>query len=138
MNYGDAFRRLGVKNMGRLGAPWCGINVAGIMVLMGHQNYFHRTEDGALEYRDPGAPNEISHSTSARNSLDQLAEYFKVGRPMLIIIGEFYSDGLADEKGVIAAAKFRDAPGGYFEALMVEFDHISGMIRCRCTRRREL
>jgi len=135
MNYGDAFRRMGVKNMGRRGAPWCGLNTAGTMVLMGHQNYFRRVEKDALEYLDPGALDEISHSASARTSLNQLADYFEVGRKILIIIGEFYTDGSSDQEGVTAAAIFKDAPGGFFEAEMLEFDHNNGLIRCRCTRR---
>lgn len=138
MNYGKAFLRMGVKNMGRQGAPWCGLDTDGTLVLMGHQNFFHPKEGGGYEYLDPGAPNEISHSASARNSLNKLAEYFEVGRRILIIIGEFHTDGSSDQKGVTAAAKFKDAPGGYYEAKMEEFDHINGMIRCRCIQRCEM
>lgn len=138
MNYGNAFRRMGVKNMGRLGAPWCGLNTAGNMVLMGHQNYFRRVDKGAWEYLDPGAPNEISHSSSARQSLNQLADYFQAGRQIFIIIGEFHTDGSSDHERVTSAAKFKDAPGGFFEAEMLEFDKNSGLIRCRCIRRCEM
>jgi hypothetical protein len=138
MNYGEAFLRMGVKNMGRQGAPWCGLNADGVMVLMGHQNYFKKTGDGGWAYLDPGAPNEIAHSGSARTSLNMLSDYFVPGKKIFVIIGEFFSDGASDSNGVVEAARFKSAAGGYYEAEMRAFDRDNGVILCQCIQRKEM
>jgi hypothetical protein len=138
MNYGEAFAKMGIKGMGRLGASWCALNPEGVMVLMAHQNYFRLTEAGIWEYLDPGAPNEIDHSSSAKISMNLLAEYFEPGKQILLIIGKFYTDGGAENGGVIQAARFESAAGGYYVAEMVELDRTNGIIRCHCSRREQM
>lgn len=138
MNYGEAFAKMGIKGMGRLGASWCALNPEGVMVLMAHQNYFRPTATGSWEYLDPGAPNEINHSSSAKISMNLLAEYFEPGRQILLIIGKFYTDGDTDDSGVTQAAKFESAAGGYYVAEMVDLDRANGMIRCHCIRREQM
>lgn len=138
MNYGEAFAKMGVSGMGRLGAPWCATNAEGVMVLMAHQNYFHKSEPGGYEYLDPGAPNEINHSPSSRASLNLLAEYFEPDREIHLIVGEFHTDGDADENGVTQAAKFKCAGGGYYRAEMTGFNRADGLIRCRCISKHQM
>ena len=128
--YGEIFELLGVPGMGRQGSGWCGINKDGVLVLMSHQNFFHRRPSGEYYYDAPGDPRLPSSSASAARSLRIIAEYFEPNRAVLLPIGEFVSDGGPNAKGELEAAVFRRATGAVYRAKMRAFEPDNGRIVC--------
>lgn len=134
MNYGEAFEKMGVAGMGRIGAPWCGLNQDGVMVLMAHQSAFRKGKDG-FEYLDKGLPEGAAHSNSAKRSINLLADYFEPNKRILLLIAEFTVDGGLDKNGKVVASEFKTAKGSYYNAEMIEVNRETGFIHCNCISR---
>ena len=110
LQYGEAFDRMGVPRMGRIGAPWCGLAPDGVMVFMAHQNFF-RKEEGTYFYVDETA-SALAPAPSAIETDRRMRQYFEAGkREIRLIIGTFHEDG-----DKLNAARFHHAAGTYYLA----------------------
>jgi hypothetical protein len=128
--YGEIFDHLGVPNMGRQGSGWCGEDADGVLVLMAHQNFFHRGPDGKYYYDAPGDPRLPTSSPSAARNIRMIGAYFEPGKPILLPVGEFSSDGGFDANGEPYAAEFKRATGAVYRATFRTFDANTGRIVC--------
>ena len=54
MLYSEAFRKMGVPGVTR-GSPWAAINRDSVLVIMGHEDYFDRDQNGWF-YEHPAQP----------------------------------------------------------------------------------
>ena len=131
LQYGEAFARMGVQKMGRIGAPWCGLAPDGVMVFMAHQAYF-RKEGGTYYYVDETA-SALPPAPSAIETDRRMTRYFEAGtREIRLIVGRFGDDGDA-----LNAAHFGDAPGHYFVAEL-EWIRPGGLQRARVRSRHDI
>ena len=129
MQYGEAFARMGIPNMGRQGSGWCSHAPDGTLVLMAHLNYFHKDQDGwYYQVPDQRAPPSIS--APAARSLGMLGSYFCRGRRIVLLVGEFITDGGWQSDGTWRPSKFKIATGWAYEATMNSFDESTGNLRC--------
>lgn len=127
--YGEAFQRVGIKSMGRQGAPWCALNAEGELVLMAHQNYFHNGPEGyyyELPRYDP-MPQRVG---SAARSLQMIDDYFLPGRAIHLLVALFDSDGGLRPDGSFEAAHFAQATGVAYRAKMSHFDLATAQLVC--------
>lgn len=127
--YGEMFDRLRVPGMGRRGAGWCGIDASGTLVIMSHQNFFRR-ENGALVYRHPGDPRAPHVSASASRSVRLIADYYELGKPVLLPVGVFSSDGGWHPDGTHIPSKFSYATGDVYRARFREFNADTMLFIC--------
>jgi hypothetical protein len=134
MLYGEAFDRVGVKDMGRQGSGWCGFDPHGTLVLMAHQNYFKRTKDAWL-YEVPDEGPMPHRASSAARSLDMIDGYFAPRREIVLLVGAFRSDGGMRADGTIEPSDFQEATGDAYRASMVLFDRSSGHLICELESR---
>lgn len=132
MNFRQAFRRVGIDTRGGRGTLWCELDSKGVMVLMIHKNYIKKYKiDGVeqLRYMDPGTA-EPKTVASLQKSLDLLETYFEQDKPMILLEGEFKSDG-----SDVSPAEFDYATGRGYKAKIVDFDRATGRIGCHITQR---
>ena len=127
--YGEAFERVGAPGMGRQGAPWCAKGNDGVLVLMAHQNYFHRGP-GGYYYELPRIPDMPRRTGSAAQSLKMLNEYFQPGRSIHLLIAVFRDDGGVQQNGTFRAAEFGEATGDAYRAEMRLFDLSTAHLLC--------
>jgi hypothetical protein len=110
LQYGEAFERMGVPNMGRIGAPWCGLAPDGVMVFMAHQNHFRR--EGKTYYYVDDVASALPLAQSAKETDKRMSQYFDEGkRAIRLVVGRFDDDG--DET---RASSFGGALGFYYDA----------------------
>jgi len=132
MLYSEAFRRMGVVGVVR-GSPWAAINTDGILCVMGHFDYFDRDKRGWF-YEHPSQPG-LSSLGSATKALSIIKSYFEPGKPVIVAVANFVTNGGPDGTGRIIAAQFREATGDAYEATLRAFDYDSGFFRADCSRR---
>jgi hypothetical protein len=131
LQYGEAFLRMGVPNMGRIGAPWCGLAPDGVMVFMAHQNYFRR-EDGVYFYVDETV-SALPPASSALETDRRMSRYYNAGnRAIRLVVGRFVTDG-----DPLRSSVFHSAPGFYFDAEL-EWIRPGGLQRAKVIARREI
>ncbi len=136
LQYGEAFNKAGVANMGRQGAPWCGLRSDGILVFMAHQSFFRRTEQGWV-YEQPGAQrNELPPSVAASRRL--LEQYFREGRQIVLLVGVFRDDAEPVDGQFVRQAEFAHATGDYYEAELLTQDAQTGAFTCRVLSKHQL
>jgi hypothetical protein len=123
--------------MGRQGSGWCRLNDEGVMVLMSHANYY-RLIDTTLYYIGCGHPGLPLSSSSARRSINMLADYFRNGADILLPVGNFVTDGEYKEDDSIQASRFDSATGRVYRAKMLYFDRATGTIACEVVSHFEL
>lgn len=128
--YGQTFEKLGVTGMGRQGSGWCAPDPAGTMVLMAHQNFFHRDGDGRWLYEGIGYPGLPETSPTAARSIRMLADYFRLQREILLPVAIFRNDGCVHPDGTAEPAEFDHATGDIYRATMRSFDPHTGHIIC--------
>ena len=133
IQYGEMFERLGVNGMGRQGSGWCGINPSGVLVLMAHQNFFHRDANGNWYYDAPGDPRLPAISQSAARSIRMIAEYSARAKEILLPVGIFRTDGRIHANGAHEPADFQEATGRVYKATIRSFDATTGSIVCDVT-----
>jgi hypothetical protein len=133
-NYGTIFEKLGVQGMGRQGSGWCEFDTNGLLVLMSHQVFYHK-RDGKLFYDAPGDERLPAIANSATRSIRMLANYFKVGREILLPVGVFNFDGNITPDGTHEPSRFSHATGDVYRAKMLEFDPNTGRLLCEVTER---
>jgi hypothetical protein len=115
LQYGEAFERLGVPDMDRIGAPGCGLAPDGVMVFMAHQDHF-RKEEGRYYYVDDVA-SDFPLAPSAIETDRRMQAYFESGgRRIRLIVARFRSDGSPTEAPIFAGAV-----GIHFEAELAWF-----------------
>lgn len=127
--YGEVFERLGIPGMGRQGATWCALNSEGILVLMAHQNYFHRRTN-KWQYEMPRDEPATPRGPSAKRSLDMIDSYFAVGRKIILPVAVFVTDGALRADGTWGPSVFDYATGDYYEGAMTEFERDTGYLLC--------
>jgi hypothetical protein len=127
--YGEMFERLGIPGMGRQGATWCAFNSEGTLVLMAHQNYFHK-KSGKWQYEMPGDEPMPPRGPSARKSLEMIAEYFEMDRKIILPIAVFVNDGGLGDDGTWQSSVFDYATGDYYVGRMRKFDSATGYLLC--------
>jgi hypothetical protein len=131
LQYGEAFGRMGVPNMGRIGAPWCGLAPDGVMVFMAHQRYFRKEKDTYFYVDD--IPSALPPANSAVETDRRMRGYFDAGkREIRLIVGAFETDG-----DPVHASRFRNAPGHYFVA-QLEWIKAGGLQRARVISRHDI
>jgi hypothetical protein len=91
------FAKLGVPGMGHIGSGWCNFDANGVLVLMSHQSYYRKRE-GKWFYDAPG-DSVVSTSASAIRSIQMIADYFQLGRKIILPIGVFDLDGGVNSDG---------------------------------------
>ena len=133
--YGETFKRLGIPGMGHQGAPWCAINPAGILVLMAHQNYFHRKR-GNYQYEMPADEPATPRGPSANSSLDMIGSYFAEGRNIILPVAVFVTDGALKADGTWGPSIFDYATGDYYEGRMRKFERQTGYLLCDIDQKR--
>lgn len=129
--YGEAFERLGVPGMGRIGADWCAVDPRGVLVLMGHEKYVVR-RGGAWVYETPVngiAPPGSSGAASSSRAL--LESYFAVDKPIILIVARFRVDGHFDSGGKWLTSEFKEATGDAYKGRMQQFSQVESYLLCR-------
>jgi hypothetical protein len=129
MLFSEAFAKMGVPGVHR-GSPWAAINRDGVLCIMGHSDYFKRGQSG-LFYEHPAQPG-LSAVPAAMRALAVIKPYFAPGKPAIIAVGEFASNGGPDGTGKIVAAQFKKATGDAFEATLSAFEFDSGFFHANC------
>lgn len=129
LQYGETFERLGIKDMGRQGALWCAIDPSGVLVLMAHQNYFHREHAGWI-YVMPRYEGMPQRGISAIRSLDMLERYFVPNRPIILPVAVFARDGGLQSDGTFEPAEFGHATGDVYRATMRHFERTTAHLIC--------
>lgn len=104
MLYSEAFRRMGVLGVVR-GSPWAAINTDGILCVMGHFDYFDRDKSGWF-YEHPSQPG-LSSLGSATKALSIIKSYFEPGRPLIVAVANFVTNGGPDCERQLQSASFR-------------------------------
>jgi hypothetical protein len=104
------------------------------MILMSHQNYFHR-RNGAWIYESPPDDPMPPRSPSAARSLRILAEYFIPGRNIILPVAVFVKDGGNQPDGSFESSVFRYATGDVYNAKFQAFNQANGHIYCEITDR---
>jgi hypothetical protein len=132
--YGEIFAKLGILDMGHQGATWCSLNPDGVMVLMAHQNYFHKRR-GMWQYETPDEGVQPSRGPSATRSLKMLDEYFSADREILLPVAEFITDGGIAADGTWRPSEFNHATGAVYEARMKAFELRTGYLLCDIDRK---
>ena len=127
--YGEAFERLGIPGMGHQGAAWCALNPDGILVLMAHQKYV-RFKDGPRRYETPNEKIVPPRGPSAVKSLKMIGGYFAPEKSIILVIGEFVTDGGLRADGSWEASVFRHATGDAYRATMQSFNETNGCLLC--------
>lgn len=135
--YGEVFERLGISGMGHQGATWCALNAEGQLVLMAHQNYFHR-RTGKWQYEMPPDEPATPRGPSAKRSLDMIGNYFAEGRPIILPVAVFVTDGGLREDGTWSPSVFDHATGDFYEGRMMQFDRTTGYLLCDIDARRSV
>jgi hypothetical protein len=132
MNYTQAGKAMRVK-LGGIGTPWCAVDPDGLMVLMGHSNYFTTfratpTTPAWKRYVDPGFSNG-PRSNSLVESHKRIAAYYADGnRGIAIIEAEFTDDGGPDHKAV-----FGSTSGKVQVGIITSYDATTGRLECMLT-----
>jgi hypothetical protein len=132
--YGELFERLGIPDMGRQGATWCALNPEGTLVLMAHQNYFHR-KTGKWQYEMPPDEPATPRGPSAKRSLDMIGAYFAENRKIILPVAVFVTDGALRADGTWGPSEFHYATGDYYEARMKKFERDTGYLLCDIDRK---
>ena len=129
--YGEIFNLLGVPGMGHQGATWCAPGPDGVLILMSHQNYFGRNENGiGLKYELPHEDPMPPRAPPAAKSLRMIEEYFQPDKPILLPVAVFVTDGGLRPDGTFEASVFRHATGDVYRAKMVEFHPETAHLLC--------
>lgn len=135
--YGEIFQRLGIPGMGHQGVTWCALNPAGTLVLMAHQNYFHR-KTGKWQYEMPPDEPATARGPSARRSLDMIAAYFAEDRKIILPVAVFVTDGALRADGTWGPSEFDYATGDYYEGRMKLFRRDSGYLLCEIDKKQSV
>jgi len=131
LQYGEAFDRMGVPGMGRIGAPWCGMAPDGVMVFMAHQRYFRK--EGMTYYYVDDIASALPLAPSALETDRRMNRYFAEGRRAIrLIVARFVTDG-----NPTASSVFDAALGFYFDAEL-EWIRSGGLQRAMVLRRQEI
>src|SRR5262249_17678843 len=123
--FGEVFEKLGIPAMGHQGATWCEIDPQGVMVLMAHQNYFHKRRC-SRQYAMPDEGTHHAVGSSATRSLQMIATYFSPTKRILLPVGEFTTDGGPRADGTWKPSKSKHSTGAVYEGRMVRFDLSTG------------
>ena len=136
--YGEIFDRLGIPGMGHLGANWCALNPEGVLVLMAHQNYFHR-RTGKWQYEMPPDEPATPRGPSAKRSLDMIGAYLADGQKKIILpVAVFVTDGEQRADGTWSPSVFNHATGDFYEGSMTTFERGTGYLLCEIEARRSV
>jgi hypothetical protein len=127
--FGQLFERMGIPGKGRQGETWCAIDPDGVMVLMAHQVFVKRRDNGWIYETPDNGPLPV-RGPSAMRSLRMLAEYFAPNRAILLPVGIFYSDGGKRADGSWAPSEFNHATGDVYRGRMMQFDQETGYLLC--------
>jgi hypothetical protein len=127
--YGEAFQRAGIPNMGRQGAPWCEKNADEELVLMARQNYFHKHPEGYF-YALPRYEHMPRRASSASKSLRMIDEYFSSGKTIRLLVAVFATDGGPLPNGSFEPARFSHATGEAYKAEMWHFELETAHLIC--------
>lgn len=133
MLYSEAFKKMGVPDVTR-GSPWAAINKDGVLVIMGHEDYFDRDQNGWF-YEHPAQPGLGALGGSVTRALNIIKSYYEVGKPVTVAIGKFVTNGGPDEDGKILPAVFKEASGDAYKGVLREFDFDSGHFIADCKQR---
>ena len=132
--YGESFKQLGIPGMGRQGATWCELDAHGVLVLMAHQNYFHK-RNGSLVYEMPRKEKMPPRGTSATRSLKLIGSYFAPDKSIILPVAVFVTDGGVSADGTWEPSVFKHATGDVFRARMKDFDPTTGYLLCAIDER---
>jgi hypothetical protein len=99
-------------------AVWCALNPEGVLVLMAHQNYFHR-RTGKWQLEMPSE--ESTHLVARQSEVDMIGTYFAEARKIILPIAVFVTDGDLREDGTWSPSVFDHATGDFYEGRMAQF-----------------
>jgi hypothetical protein len=136
--YGQIFERFGIPGMGHQGTTWCSVNPEEVLVLMAHQNYFHK-RTGKWQYEMPPDEPATLRGPSAKRSLDMIAAYFESGKRKIILpVAVFVTDGELRADGTWGPSVFDHATGDFYEGSITAFERHTGYLLCEIEARRSV